>query len=164
MLDKVYEQFTDSNFERAYQDVLKELNEEGFFKCDWWHAHAKSGDYFKKELEEKLDLILSGKSKSESKIIIGENWEQYREIWSIGVYEYIPWRVAQKIKVQKKSLFPPRLQKIIPFIGVDIWVDDSINHTRVIDCAINKYGNHIRVPTFMDGFPVIYNQTRAFQR
>ncbi len=160
--DLIYKTFADPRFEEAYQHTIKELKENDFFKhhLEWFFAHKQSGNYFRKELEEGINLILNGKRKNN--ILIGGNL--HTDVDSIRVYQYIPWRIAQKIKIQKRSLFPPKFQKIIPFIGVDIVVDDSIKGLDVTNKHKDRWGHHAYLPRSMKGFPICYNQTGLCER
>jgi len=157
--DLIFSNFDDILFFTAYRHALKVFDEQRFFENTAWRLlEPRTDSYYRECIEEKFKRIMNDRTIDDT--INGYSIERdLGEFPGIRVYEYITTRVAQRIRIVKSSLFPPRRGKVMPYIGVDIWTDESLYGIDVVAKARNKNGGPLDLPRTMDGFPIEYRLT-----
>jgi len=150
----ISKKFEEPSFLQAYKNLCKHLNDIGFFEHNCWTRLDYDSDY-KNNIEKSADDIIKGKSKEN--IVIGEFTEESLGYFpSIYPYQYIPLRVAQKIRINDKWWILSNEKKIAPFLGVDIWVYNKYMEDTNIIHLKDRYNHRFNLPESMDNFPVEY--------
>jgi len=157
--DLIFSKFSDAAFFEAYRHTLKALDELRFFENNAWRLlEPRRDSYYRECIEEKFKRIMNGRTIDDT--INGYSIEaDLGDFPGIRVYEYMPTRVTQRVRIEKRSIFPPRLGKVMPYIGVDIWIDDSLYGIDFVGKIKDRYDHHLNLPTSMNGFPVEYRLT-----
>jgi hypothetical protein len=154
----VLAKFNDLTFFEAYKHALKSLDELKFFPNTAWRRLMPGlSAYVRESIEKKVRRIMHDETIDDT--VKGASIERDVGFPGLRVYEYIPTRVAQRIRLVKRSYFPPRTAKVVPYIGVDIWIDESFCDIDIASTAKDKYGHHIPLPRTINGFPVEYRLT-----